>query len=62
MESDNSFESSDNMFGAKNTPTIHELFEACEHLGDHISYNAETNKMYHLLSILSPPRVGGNLE
>ena len=46
MESDDSFSSSDIMFGANNTPTIQELFEACEYLGDHISYNAETNKMY----------------
>jgi hypothetical protein len=46
MASDNSFASSDNMFGANNTPTIQELFETCKHLGDHISYNSETNKMY----------------
>jgi hypothetical protein len=46
MASDNSFASSDNMSNTNNTPTIHELFEACEHLGDHISYYAETNKMY----------------
>ena len=48
MSSDNSFYASDNMLGANNTPTIQELFEACEHLGDHISYNSETNKMYPL--------------
>jgi hypothetical protein len=46
MASDNSFESSDNMFGTSNTPSIYELFEACEKLSDHISYNAEANKMY----------------
>lgn len=46
MASDDSFASSYIMFGANNTPTIRELFEACTHLGDHISYNAEENKMY----------------
>jgi hypothetical protein len=46
MASDNSFASSDSMSGTNNTPTIHELFEACEHLCDHISYNVEANKMY----------------
>ncbi len=46
MSSDNSFYASDNMHGVNNTPTIQELFEACEHFGGHISYKADTNRMY----------------
>ena len=31
---------------SNNNPTIKELYEGCSHLGDHISYNAETDKLY----------------
>ena len=46
MASDNSIELSDNMSNNNNTPTIEELYEGCSHLGDHITYNAESNKLY----------------
>lgn len=31
---------------SNNTPTIAELYEGCSHLGDHITYDVESDKLY----------------